>query len=85
MPPTNTKVIRPVVAPLGTVVRSVAGGSRLKVETLTPSKKRTSFTAGRLAPVIVTGVPTGPIAGVKEVSATANAVRAAATRVLLLV
>ena len=85
LPPVNVSVIRPEVAPLGTVVRSAVGGSSVKLDTLTPLKKWTSLTAGRLAPLIVTGVPTGPAAGVNDVTATRKAVRATATRALLLV
>ena len=82
--PMPTRVIGPVTAPAGTVVRSAVGGSRVKAETLTPLAKRTSWTAGKLVPVRVTVVPTGPIAGVNDVSDIRNAVRVDATRPLLL-
>lgn len=66
VPPAVVTAMRPVVARTGTVRRSVAGVSTVKVA-VTPLTL-TEVAAPALIPVTVTVVPTGPLVGVNEVT-----------------
>jgi hypothetical protein len=56
-------VIAPLLAPFGTVVRIVVSLTTVKLASL--PLKLTAFALLKPLPVIVTGVPHGPLAGVK--------------------
>src|SRR4030095_1171993 len=58
-------VIRPVVAPTGTVVSIRVEETTLKLAAV--PLKRTLVAPVKFVPVIVTGVPTGPLVGLKDV------------------
>ena len=63
MPPDVVTVIGPVVAPLGTVVAIDVDEFTVKLAPV--PLKRTAVAPVKVAPVIVTLVPTGPLVGVK--------------------
>ena len=64
VPPEVAIAIFPVFAPVGTVAVTCVSEFTTKVVALTPPKL-TLVVCVRLTPVIVTGVPTGPLGGVK--------------------
>jgi len=65
VPPGVVRVIRPVVAPAGTEVFTCVAETTVKVAAV--PLKRTLVVPVKLVPVIVTAVPTGPLAGENEV------------------
>ena len=67
VPSSVVTVMRPVVAPKGTVAVTVPELLTVNVDTFPPSE--TAAAPAKFVPVIVTPVPTGPLAGVKEVMA----------------
>ena len=64
VPPGVTIAILPVFAPVGTVAVICVSESTVKVVAFTPLNV-TLVVPVKLVPVIVTGVPTGPLVGLK--------------------
>lgn len=64
VPPGVVIAMCPVFAPVGTVAVTWVSESTVKLVAFTPPKV-TFFVPVKLVPVIVTGVPTGPLVGLK--------------------
>src|SRR5439155_1137048 len=71
VPPGVVTLIAPLVAPLGTV--AVISVSELTVKAAATPLKATAVAPVKWEPLIVTPVPTGPLAGLKELIVGASA------------
>lgn len=78
LPSNVVTVMRPVVAPAGTVVVTVPELLTLNIAALPPNE--TAVVPVKLVPLIVTPVPPGPLAGAKEVMAGITVKRVVVTK-----